>query len=32
VLVVVLGSDGDVNLFRDARVAAEWAWDSYRWP
>ncbi|OGM01577.1 hypothetical protein A2480_01525 [Candidatus Uhrbacteria bacterium RIFOXYC2_FULL_47_19] len=32
VLVVVLGSDGDVNLFRDARVAAEWAWSSYRWP
>jgi D-alanyl-D-alanine endopeptidase (penicillin-binding protein 7) len=32
ILVVVLGSASQQQSFVDAERAAEWAWDSYRWP
>lgn len=30
-MVVVLGSDSQAASFADARAAAEWVWDNYRW-
>lgn len=31
ILVVVLGADAAVNVFRDAHTVADWVWDNYRW-
>lgn len=30
-IVVVLGSDSQQQVFRDAETAARWVWDNYRW-
>jgi D-alanyl-D-alanine endopeptidase (penicillin-binding protein 7) len=31
ILVVVLGSDAQDQVFRDARTVADWVWGNYRW-